>query len=107
MKLLILPLALVLALAQIFNKYISNFKRIVVPNIFENLFPKIANLLAFVLFFFLGMAEKTVYGIFLSIFCFSLMGYIFYVNRLEKFSFNFSTQFLHENHLWKNILNYS
>ena len=38
MKRLILPLILVLALSSVFNKYISNYKRIVVPNIFENLF---------------------------------------------------------------------
>jgi uncharacterized BrkB/YihY/UPF0761 family membrane protein len=47
---IIVPLILILSLSSVFNKYISNFKRIVVPNIFENLFPKIANLLAFGLF---------------------------------------------------------
>ena len=53
MKRLILPLILVLAFSAVFNKYLSNFKRIVVPNIFENLLPKIANLGAFCLFFFI------------------------------------------------------
>ena len=48
----IVPLILVLSLSSVFNKYVSNFRRIVVPNIFENLFPKIANLLAFGLFVF-------------------------------------------------------
>ena len=53
MKRLILPLIFILALSAVFNKYISNFKRIVVPNIFENLMPKLANLGAFCLFFFI------------------------------------------------------
>lgn len=44
MKRLILPMVLVMSLSAVFNRYISNFKRIVVPNIFENIFPKLANL---------------------------------------------------------------
>ncbi len=107
MKLLILPLILVLALSQVFNKYISNFKRIVIPNIFENLFPKLANLLAFSLFFFVGLTEKMAFGFFLSVFCLSLTGYVFYTNKLESIKPNFSTQFLRKENLWRNILNYS
>ena len=82
MKLLILPLILVMALSAVFNKYITNFKRIAVPNIFENLFPKIANVGAFTLFFFLGVTEKGSYGFFLGMFLLSLMGYFIYANKL-------------------------
>ena len=84
MKLLILPLILVMALSAVFNKYITNFKRIAVPNIFENIFPKIANVGAFTLFFFLGVTEKGSYGFFLGMFLLSLLGYFFYANKLEK-----------------------
>lgn len=107
MKRLILPLILILALSAVFNKYISNFKRIVVPNIFENLFPKIANVGAFCLFFFLGLTEKGSYGFFFGVFVISLLGYFFYANKLEKIKPDFSTDYMKKDHLWKEVLNYS
>ncbi|WHF52751.1 oligosaccharide flippase family protein [Chryseobacterium gotjawalense] len=107
MKLLILPLILIMALSAVFNKYLTNFKRIVVPNIFENLFPKIANLGAFCLFFFLGVSEKGSYGFFIGMFILSLVGYFFYANKLEKIQPDFNTGYIKKDNLWKEILNYS
>lgn len=107
MKRLILPLILILALSAIFNKYISNFKRIVVPNIFENLIPKIANLGAFCLFFFLGFSEKMSYAFFFGMFLLAFLGYIFYTNKLEKFRPDFSTDYIKKDGFWKDVLNYS
>jgi O-antigen/teichoic acid export membrane protein len=107
MKTYILPLILFLALSQVFNKYISNFQRIVVPNIFENLFPKLANLVSFLLLFLLGFSQQIAFGVFLSFFFFALVGYFIYANSLEKIQYNFSTHFLKENNLWKSILSYS
>lgn len=107
MKRLILPLILVLAFSAIFNKYLSNFKRIVVPNIFENLLPKIANLGAFCLFFFLHIPEKGAYLFFLGMFVLGLFGYVFYTNKLEKIKPDFDTNYLKKDNLWKDILNYS
>lgn len=107
MKRLILPLILVLSFSAVFNRYISNFKRIVVPNIFENLFPKLANLGAFCLFFFIGLPEKMSYGFFFGVFVLGFLGYIFYNNKLEKFSPDFSTDFIKKDGFWKEILNYS
>ena len=107
MKRLILPLILVMALSAVFNKYVTNFKRIAVPNIFENLFPKIANLGAFSLFFFLGVSEKGSYGFFLGMFILSLTGYVFYANKLEKITPDFSMDYIRKDDLWKEILNYS
>lgn len=107
MKRLILPLILVLALSAVFNKYISNFKRIVVPNIFENIMPKLANLGAFSLFFFLGVSEKGAYAFFFGIFLMSFLGYIFYANKLEKIKPDFNTDYIKKDSLWKDVLNYS
>lgn len=107
MKLLILPLILVLALSAIFNKYLSNFKRIVIPNVFENLLPKLANLGTFCLFFFLGFPEKAAYLFFFGIFVLGLFGYIFYTNKLEKLKPDFSTEYIKKDSFWKEILNYS
>lgn len=107
MKRLILPMVLVMSLSAVFNRYISNFKRIVVPNIFENIFPKLANLGAFCLFFFLGTSEKISYGFFLGVFVLGLIGYVLYANKLEKIEPDFSTNFVKKDKLWKEILNYS
>lgn len=107
MKRLILPLILVLALSAIFNKYVSNYKRIVVPNIFENLLPKIANLGAFSLFFFLHFPEKGAYIFFIGMFAVGLLGYTIYANKLEKINPNFDTSYFKKDKLWKDILNYS
>ena len=107
MKRLILPMVLVMSLSAVFNRYISNFKRIVVPNIFENIFPKLANLGAFCLFFFLGTSEKISYGFFLGVFVLGLIGYVLYTNKLEKIAPDFSTDFIKKDKLWKEILNYS
>ena len=107
MKRLILPLILVLAFSAVFNKYLSNFKRIAIPNIFENLLPKIANLGAFCLFFFLGFPEKAAYLFFILMFVLGLFGYVYYTNRLEKLKPDFSTHYIKKDHLWKEVLNYS
>lgn len=107
MKRLILPLILVLAFSAVFNKYLSNFKRIAIPNIFENLLPKLANLGAFCLFFFLGFPEKAAYLFFILMFILGLFGYIYYTNRIEKLKPDFSTDYIKKDNLWKEVLNYS
>lgn len=107
MKRLILPLILVLAFSAVFNKYLSNYKRIVIPNVFENLLPKLANIGAFSLFFFLGFPEKVAYLFFIGMFVLGLVGYIFYTNRLEKLKPDFSTDYVKKDGLWREVLNYS
>lgn len=107
MRRLILPLILVLALSAVLNKYITNYKRIVVPNIFENIFPKIGNLLAFSAFFFVGMSEKVSFALFFFVFFCSLLGYFNYANSLQRFRPDFTTSYLKDNSLWRDILNYS
>lgn len=107
MKNLVLPLILVMALSAIFNKYVSNYKRIAIPNIFENLLPKIANLGAFCLFFFLHIPEKGAYLFFILMFVVGLAGYAVYANKLEKIHPSFDTSYFKKDNLWKDILSYS
>ena len=107
MKKLILPLVLVLALSSVFNKFLTNYKRIVVPNIFENFIPKIANIGAFCLFFFIGFGEKTAYGFFFLMFLMSLLGYGFYTNRLEKIRPDFDLGYFKKDSFYREILTYS
>jgi len=104
---IILPLILVLSLCAVFNKYISNYKRIVVSNIFDNLFPKIANLGAFCLFFYFALSQNIALAFFFGIFALMLAGYIYYINKLDKVSLDFSTSYFKQDHFWKEFLNYS
>lgn len=103
----ILPLILILSFSAIFNKYISNFRRIAIPNIFENLFPKLGNILAFCLVLFLGFSEQIGIVSFIGMFALALLGYVFYTNALEKINLNFSTDFIKKDQLWKRIMSYS
>jgi O-antigen/teichoic acid export membrane protein len=107
MKLIILPLVLVLGLITVFNKYISNFKRIVVPNILDSFLPKIANIGAFSLFFFLAFPEKIAFYFFFGIFFLGLVAYYIYTNKLEKFTPDFSTGYFKKDKLYRQIFNYS
>lgn len=107
LKTLILPLILILALSAVFNKYISNYKRIVVPNIFENLFPKLANLGTFCLFVFLGVSIQGSFGFLLGMFTLALIGYVLYANSLEKLKPDFSTSYMQKDGFYKKVLNYS
>lgn len=107
LKHLYLPLIPILALSAVLNKYISNYKRIAIPNIFENLFPKIANLGAFSLFFFIGISENGAFLFFYLMFILSLLGYVIYTNRLEKITLDFSFSYLKKNKLWYYIFSYS
>ena len=106
-KHLIFPLILFLSISTVLNKYISNYKRIAIPNIFENLFPKLANIGAFCLFFFAKVPENLALIFFISVFFMAMLGYFLYNNRLEKFHFDFSTDYFRQNGLWVQILSYS
>ena len=103
-KQLILPLILVLSVSAVLNKYISNYKRIVIPNIFENIFPKLANIGAFCLFFFLGFSEETAFVFFFCVFLGSMLGYFFYNNKLEPFRFDFNLDYFKKDNLWLRFL---
>jgi O-antigen/teichoic acid export membrane protein len=113
-KEMILPLILILSFCTIFNKYTSNYKRIVVSNIFDNLFPKIANLGAFCLFFFAlsqnmtaATSQNIAFAFFFGIFLLMLLGYIYYTNKLEKIQLDFSKDYFKKNNFWKEFFNYS
>lgn len=107
MKRLILPMVLVLSLSSVLNKYISNYKRIVVPNIFENIVPKIANLGAFCLFFYLMFSEKVAYAFFFGMFVLTLFAYWFYTNKLEKIEPDFSLAYIKKDNFYRLVFSYS
>ncbi len=104
---IILPLTLILSFCAIFNKYTSNFKRIAVANVFDNIMPKIANLGAFCLLFYFSLSEKFALAFFFGIFFFILLGYIFYTNSLQKIEPDFSTDYFKKDDLYKEFFSYS
>lgn len=106
-KSVILPLILVISFSHLLNRYISNYKRIVIPNIFENIFPKLANLGAFCLFVFLGAGTFWTFGFFVAMFVLSLTGYFIYANQLEKIKRDFRTDYVRKDEFWKEIFSYS
>ncbi|SIQ26502.1 Membrane protein involved in the export of O-antigen and teichoic acid [Chryseobacterium sp. RU37D] len=106
-KEVILPMVLILSFCTIFNKYTSNYKRIVISNIFDNLFPKIANLGAFCLFFYFALSQEIAFAFFFGMFALMLFGYIYYTNRLKKINLDFSTDYFKKDVFWKEFFNYS
>ncbi|WP_313214878.1 polysaccharide biosynthesis protein [Soonwooa sp.] len=113
MKKLIFPMILVLALSSVLNKFITNYKRIVVSNIFENIVPKIANLGAFLIFSSLVLShtelysEKVAYAFFFGMFVLTFIGYFFYTNKLEKIQPDFSLDYIRQNGFWVQVFSYS
>lgn len=107
LKEMILPLILILSFCAILNKYTSNYKRIVVSNIFDNLFPKIANLGAFCLFAYFLLSQKIAFAFFFGMFALMLFGYVYYTNRLEKIRLDFNTDYFRKDNFWKEFFNYS
>lgn len=103
----ILSVALLLALIQLISKYISIKKRIVVPNIFENLFPKLGMVTAFVLLFWDKLQENDALWVFVVFFVVAFFGMIFYLNRLEKLTKKVDFTFLKQDKFGKELFVYS
>lgn len=103
----IFPVMLCLALIQLFSRFISIKKRIVVPNIFENVFPKLGLIFAFGAYFFLHVEAATAIWIVVLFFFLALIGMFFYVQRLDRFTGKTSFKFLKENNFQKELMQYS
>jgi len=103
----ILPMALLLALIQLCSKYISIKKRIVVPNIFENVFPKIGMVVAFALFVFYHYSEENSIVLYIGFFILAFVGMMVYLNRLEKVSKNINFSFLKKEGFGRELMVYS
>lgn len=103
----IIPLILLIALSQIFNKFLTNFKRIAVSNIFDSIFPKLANIGAFCLFFFAGLSEQFALSFFVTVFFSALMGYGLYTRRIHGIRPDFSLEVFRKNRLYRAMFSYS
>jgi O-antigen/teichoic acid export membrane protein len=103
----IFPVVFCLALIQLFSRFISIKKRIVVPNIFENVFPKLGLIVAFLAFFFFKVEASVAIYIVVFFFVLALIGMFLYVQKLDKFTKNTSFKFLKEDNFQKELMQYS
>lgn len=103
----IFPVILCLALIQLFSRFISIKKRIVVPNLFENVFPKLGLIFAFSAYFFFKTDAATAIWIVVVFFALALIGMFLYVQKLDKFTGNTSFKFLREDNFQKELMQYS
>lgn len=103
----VFPVVFCLALIQLFSKFISIKKRIVVPNLFENVFPKLGLILAFSAYFFFKLEASAAIYIVLAFFVLALIGMFLYVQKLDRFTGKTSFKFLKENKFQKELMQYS
>lgn len=103
----VFPVVFCLALIQLLSKFISIKKRIVVPNLFENVFPKLGLILAFSAYFFFKIEASVAIFIVVAFFMLALIGMFFYVQKLDRFTGKTSFQFLKENQFQKELMQYS
>lgn len=103
----IFPLLCLLSIIQLLSRYISIKKRIVVPNIFENIFPKLGMIAAFTAYHIGHFSELVSILIFLFFYLLSLIGMYIYVQKIDPFQNRFSSFFLHQNHFKSELLQFS
>lgn len=106
MKQYVLPVALSLALTQLLSKYMSNLKRITISGIFENFFPKLGALTAFISYIYLGISQKNALFIFVSFFVIAVFGLVYYFIRLNKDRKSGSLSILHDREVRLNLLSF-
>lgn len=81
----IIPLVFLMAYAQLFTSYASNFKRIVIPNIFNDLFIKIGLPLLVLGFAFDILTFNQIFIGIVFTYLLVLLGQVFYLRHLGQF----------------------
>lgn len=107
MRYYIFTLVFLLSFLQLFSKYISIKKRIVVPNILENSMPKFGGIAAFMAYFYFGCSEAVSIGIFVAFYVFSLVIMFAYLLRLEPLPLKTSFTFLYQDNFKKELFSYA
>jgi O-antigen/teichoic acid export membrane protein len=103
----LLVLVFLLSFLQLFSKYISIKKRIVVPNILENSMPKFGGIAAFVAYFYFGYSEVVSIGIFVAFYVLSLVIMLGYLLRLDPLPVKTSFSFLYQDNFKKELFSYA
>lgn len=103
----IFVLVFLLSFLQLFSRYISIKKRIVVPNILENSMPKFGGIASFISYFYLGYSEVFAINVFIAFFIISLLFMVLYLVKLEPLPKATSFDFLFQNNFKKELFTYS
>jgi O-antigen/teichoic acid export membrane protein len=96
-----------LSYTQLISRYLSIKKRIVVPNIFENVFPKLGMICAFYSYFFLGFSEQNAILLLVLFFAVAFLGMFLYLIKIDSIPSKTSFDFLKENNFKKELYTYS
>jgi O-antigen/teichoic acid export membrane protein len=107
MRYYIFALVFLLSFLQLFSRYISIKKRIVVPNILENSMPKFGGIASFICYFYLGYSEVFSITVFIAFFILSLLIMVLYLLKLEPLPKTTSFDFLHQDNFKKELFVYS
>jgi O-antigen/teichoic acid export membrane protein len=107
MRYYIFALVFLLSFLQLFSRYISIKKRIVVPNILENSMPKFGGIAAFICYFYLGCSEVFSINVFIVFFVLSLLIMLMYLLKLEPLPKTTSFGFLYQDNFKKELFTYS
>lgn len=99
----IMPTVFILAITQLFARYVSNFKRVAITGIFENFFPKLGSLIAFVFCVYLGFSEKISLYIFVTFFAIAMVGIVCYFFRLNNDKKSGNLSILHNKEFRKEL----
>jgi O-antigen/teichoic acid export membrane protein len=96
-----------LSFTQLISRYLSIKKRIVVPNIFENVFPKLGMICAFCSYFFMNFSEQNALLVLVSFFGISFTGMLLYLLKIDPVSSKTSFTFLKDTDFKKELFTYS
>ncbi len=96
-----------LSFTQLISRYLSIKKRIVVPNIFENVFPKLGMICAFCSYFFLGFSEQSAILLLILFFAISFIGMLLYLMKIDRIPAKTSFSFLKKDNFKKELFTYS
>lgn len=104
---IILPLAACLSFNLVFSRFLTNYHRIALPGVLDNLFPRLANVLAFSFFYFVLKEESISLMVFSGVFFLALLIYIVYTHRLTGWRIDWDTTIPKDHALIKQVIAYS
>ena len=103
----ILSLIFFLSQSHLINRFLTNYKKIAIPNIFENIFPKMANILAFSAVVYGGLQPRGGFLIFTAVFAVSWLLYLVYLHRHVPLRPDFRVDYFRNRAIWNPIFSYS
>lgn len=102
-----LPIALALALVELFKRQATNIEKLTIPTLFEKIVPKIALPLVFILLLKNYVSNQTGYILYVASFILMIVAIVFYLKRHYKYNLSFNHVDLFKNISKKEYYKYS